>query len=241
MGIEADFRQIILTVRKSQWPDLPQSVSQGLPGGLKHCMRFPAKQLISQLPTTLFFFCRWRNRKPNHLALGYKLYLTLPRDSCHGHNLLINHKLPSTASLTSTSFSRLPVTAGPHSLANHELRYQLLTALCQCDSLQPVAHHLWWNSKGHSGPPSPCSLQADSEKADILTFRKTQMINNSKSLPKESINNDSNNPLTANQRCWDMSPQPRLRHTHAHHPTISVDGHEGDWVSLPLCALYHFI
>ena len=143
MSREADFRQVTLIAQKSQRPDLPQSVSQGLLGGLKHCMRFPAKQLISQLPTTLFFFCHWGNRKPNHLSLGYKPCLTLSSDSCHGHNLLISHKLPGTASITSTSFSRMPVPAGPPPLPNHELRYQLLTALCQCDSSQPVAHYLW--------------------------------------------------------------------------------------------------
>lgn len=143
VGGEADSDRSSLQPRKSQRPDLPQLVSQGLLGGLKHCMRFPAKQLISQLPTALFFFCSWGSRKPNHLALGYKPCLTLPSGSHNGHSLFVSYKPPRTTSLISTSFSRMPVPAEPPPLPNHEFEYQLLTVPCQRDSSQPVAHHLW--------------------------------------------------------------------------------------------------
>lgn len=32
---------------------------------------------FSQLPTTLFFFCNWGNKKPNHQAPSHRPYLTL--------------------------------------------------------------------------------------------------------------------------------------------------------------------
>lgn len=104
---------------KSWWPDLPQLVSQDLFCGFKYCMRFPAKRLISQTHTALFFFCSWGNRKPNHPALDYKPCLTLPNGSFNGHGLackLLSASLtpPWTFShLPHFSFSRLPLPAGP--------------------------------------------------------------------------------------------------------------------------------
>ena len=121
-----------LRPQKSQWPDLPQLVSQGLLCGLKHCMRFPAKPLISQLPTALFFFCSWGNRKPKHLALCYKPCLILPSRSCDGTVLLVNCHLQAWL-LHGPSKDGLPhlllilqvaVPAGPRPMSSHEPRYQ---------------------------------------------------------------------------------------------------------------------
>lgn len=50
LGGEADFRQVILTAPEISAAGSASIGEPSSPGGLNRCMRFPAEQLISQLP-----------------------------------------------------------------------------------------------------------------------------------------------------------------------------------------------
>ena len=115
-------------------------------------MRLPTKSLISQLSTTLFFFCCWGNRKLKHLSLGYKPCLTLPSRSCNGHSLVCT--LQSTSLFPPQTFQRWLHSSPPHSSSSQcqlvylphsamSLGINHLTPQGQCSSSQSLAHHLW--------------------------------------------------------------------------------------------------
>lgn len=178
-----------LQSRNSQRPDLPQLLSPGLLGGLKYCMRFPAKQLISQLPTASFFFCSWGNRKPDHLALGYTC-LTLPSGSCNGHSVFISYKLPTTTSLNSTSFSKLPVPAEPPPLPNHEFRIN-----CWQPHVNAILHNQWPITYGET----PEGIRVNFSMVSPSWLRESRLIGfSTKGKQLIMVNPCPKKPLTAN-------------------------------------------
>lgn len=91
-----------LQPRKSQRPDLPQLVSQGLLGGFKHCVTFPAKQLVSQLPTACSSFVA--GETGNQITL---LWATSPVWLCP------MVPVTGTVYLQVTSFQGLPPSSPP--------------------------------------------------------------------------------------------------------------------------------